>query len=175
MADRSQRLTRHRRLAGLGGVLGVVLCLAVTSAARGDEFVVTCGNYPNHVFGASTSSAISTQDTCPGGKLSLVGNGFNITRGQGAVWQAIAPAGLTIVAAVVPSNSMASSQVNAGSNGAYGGDFYWAGGSSNIYPGEYSASLGPFNSSYFGFLLVCGKSSCPGVAGGENPTSTKSP
>ena len=148
-------------------MLALSLCLVFASAARGDEFVVTCGNYSNHVFGASTSSAISTQDTCPGGALSLFGNGFNITRGQGAVWQAIAPPGLTIVGAVVPSNSMTSSQVNAGSNGNYGGDFYWAGGSSNIYPGEYSASLGPFSSSYFGFLLVCGKSSCPGSPQGE--------
>jgi hypothetical protein len=154
-------------VAGLAGVLAMALCLFLASAARGDEFVVTCGNYSNHVFGASTSSSISTQDTCPGGALSLFGNGFNITRGQAAVWQAIAPTGLTIIGAVVPNGDLESSQVNYGSSGAYGGDFYWAGGSSNIYPGEYSASLGPFNSSYFGFLLVCGKSSCPGSPQGE--------
>ncbi|MGH2870772.1 MAG: hypothetical protein ACRDNK_24785, partial [Solirubrobacteraceae bacterium] len=104
-------------------------------------------------------------DTCPGGALSLIGNSTNITRGQGAVWQATAPAGLTITGAVVP--NMDSSQVNAGPNGAYGGDFYWAGGSSNITLGEYSASLGPLSSSYFGFLLVCGKSSCPGYPQGQ--------
>ena len=66
-----------------------------------------------------------------------------------------------------PVTTLHSSQVNEGSNGAYGGDFYWSGGSSNISPNENSASLGPFNSSYFGFLLVCGKSSCPGAPQGE--------
>ena len=157
---------------GRGRLLGICvlatwLCLSLASVAYGDEFVVACGTYSNNVFAASTSSAISTQDTCPGGALSLFGNGFNITRGQGAVWQAVAPAGLTIVRAAIPNGDLESSQVNAGSGGAYGGDFYWSGGSSDITPGEYSVSLGPFNSRYFGFLLVCGKSSCPGTPQGE--------
>ncbi|MEA2213494.1 MAG: hypothetical protein QOF83_3442 [Solirubrobacteraceae bacterium] len=80
--------------------------------------------------------------------------------GQGAIWQAVAPAGLTIVGATFPANSIQSYQVNDGTNGQFGGDFYWSGGRSNIVPGEHSASFGPFSSSDFGWLLVCGVPTC---------------
>jgi hypothetical protein len=63
-----------------------------------------------------------------------------------------------------------SDYVNAGNQGQYGGNFYWAGGSSNIVPGETGVSLGPFSSNYLGFVLVCGKSPCTDAVGGGTIT-----
>ena len=82
------------------------------------------------------------------------------SQGQGAVWQATAPAGLEIVGAAIPPMALSSSGSTHGKYGQYGGDFYWDGGSSQITPGETSLWLGPMASNYFGFLLVCGKPAC---------------
>ncbi|HEX8976911.1 MAG TPA: hypothetical protein VF781_10395 [Solirubrobacteraceae bacterium] len=80
--------------------------------------------------------------------------------GQGAIWQAVAPPGLTIVGASLPPNSIQSYQVNDGPNGQFGAYFYWHGGSSSIQPAEHSAGFGPFSSSDFGWLMVCTVSTC---------------
>ncbi|MGI8428222.1 MAG: hypothetical protein ACR2OB_02725 [Solirubrobacteraceae bacterium] len=133
--------------------------------AQADESVMVCGAYPNQVFTPSSAYGITARSTCPGGAIALQAYGASYNQGQGAIWQANAPAGLTIVAAGVPSGSLRSDYVNAGSNGSYGGDFYWAGGSSNIASGETGVLLGPFGSSYLGFLLVCGKRTCTNLAG----------
>ena len=87
------------------------------------------------------------------------------SQGQGAIWQATAPAGLEIVGAAIPPGGLSSLGVNAGSYGQYGGEFYWDGGSSQITSGETSLWLGPMASNYFGFLLVCGKPGCSELDG----------
>ena len=102
--------------------------------------------------------------TCPGsiadGGGLYIGALSSYKRGQGAIWQTVAPAGFSIVSATVPSGQLYASGISAGSVGQYGGDFYWNGGRSNISAGETGATIGPFGSNYFGLLLVCGKSPC---------------
>ena len=141
----------------VGLALLAVLWLATATVAHADEWVESCGAQPNHVF-VSPSSSFNAQADCPGGQLLLQNGNNNATRGTGAIWQAVAPAGLTIEQAWV--SGLQSGGVNAGNSGVYGGNFYWAGGSSNIVPNQTWAILQGLNSRYFGFLLVCIKTLC---------------
>ena len=159
--------TNHRdcsvcALVAAAAIALLALTLAPTAAA--DESVTSCDGYPNVVFGPDSAYGISATSTCPGGNIALDATTL-YSRGQGAVWQADAPAGLEIVGAAIPPQALLSVGVNVGSTGQYGGDFYWEGGSSNIAPGETSLWVGPLASNYFGFLLVCGKPTCSGLAG----------
>ena len=147
-------------LSGLAVWSGV--CFGVPATASADETVVACGPAPNQVFGSSSAYSFTMQASCPGGTITLsTGQVQGFKKGMNAIWQAVAPTGLVIRSAFIP--SMSESGVNAGSSGDYGGDFYWAGGSSNIVPGETSALLPGINSRDFGFNLVCGLSTCSGA------------
>ncbi len=145
--------------------MSVALTLAFATQSRADETVTSCGFYPNTVFVPSSADGMATFETCPGGAITIDAESNYYSQGQGAVWQAVAPPGLLIVGAAVPPGGLSSVGVNAGSAGDFGGDFYWQGGSSDIVPNESSAWLGPMSSSYFGFLLVCGRSICSGAPG----------
>jgi hypothetical protein len=157
-----------RRRSSISSVLWGLACVlaAVTvapSVAQGDETVTSCGPNTDHVFIGSTAyGGFSYSQSCPNGRIDLSTEPSTATtrNGQGAIWQAVAPAGLMVVGAIVPSAALASAGVNDRSNGQYGGDFYWNGGSSQIVPNESSVSLGPFSSSDFGFLLACIVSTC---------------
>jgi hypothetical protein len=147
-----------------------VVALAVPALAFGGETVVSCGAYANHVFAPSSAFGITTGADCPGaeGGLNLEAADQAYDRGQGAIWQANAPTGLTINGATIPAGDLSEEYVNAGRNGQWGGDFYWAGGKSDITPAEYGGpaiNLGPFSSDHFGFLLVCGAAVCDPNAG----------
>jgi hypothetical protein len=134
-----------------------VAWLATPTVARADEWVDSCGAQANHVFVSPPSSFVAQAD-CPGGQILLQNGNNNVGQGTGAIWQAVAPAGLTIEQAWV--SGLDSDGVNAGNSGVYGGNFYWAGGTSNIEPNQTWAILQGLNSNYFGFLLVCGKTLC---------------
>ena len=84
--------------------------------------------------------------------------GGHVGQGHRAAWQATAPAGLEIVGASIPNPGLLSVGVNDGDQ--CGGGFYWAGGGAETHDGESSAGFGPFVSSYFGFQLVCGVTTC---------------
>ncbi len=132
--------------------------------------MVACGPDANNVFTASTTAAYTADDACPvpsGGGGMYLGASGSSTQGQGAIWQASAPAGLEIVGVYVPPGDLLTSGINEGSTGQFGGDFYWAGGSSTITPGEDGADVAPIYSNYFGFLIVCGRPTCS-VAGNGN-------
>ncbi len=98
---------------------------------------------------------------CP---LQITTTGGAMGQGTSAHWEADAPSGLTIVAAGV---SLSSNYINDGSNGQYGGGFYWdGGGGSQINPGESIFFTPPgFSSSTFGFFVVCGLSTCDQYGG----------
>jgi hypothetical protein len=154
----------------IAGLVAVSFACALAGAARADESVVVCGPYANNVFTPSSQSGITVSAQCPGSGLYLGALGPSYSKGQAASWQAVAPPGFAIVGAGVPAGSLFSDYVNAGNQGQYGGNFYWAGGSSNIVPGETGVSLGPFSSNYLGFVLVCGKSPCTDAVGGGTIT-----
>ncbi len=138
----------------------LVVLVVVASAARANETVVACGAYPNRVFAASSAYGMAATADCPGSGFDLNSNGKLLQQGQGAIWQANAPAGLLIVGASV--EGLQSWYVNVGSLGDFGGDFYWQGGSSQITElGNGAPGFAPLASHDFGFLLVCGKKTCP--------------
>jgi hypothetical protein len=151
------RLDRGAAASIAGLALLAVALLAPATAARADEWVNSCGTQPNHVF-VSPPSTFNALADCPGGQILLQSGNNNVDRGSGAIWQAVAPAGLTIEQAWV--SGLQADGVNAGSFSVYGGNFYWAGGTSNIVPNETWAILQSLNSRYFGFLLVCIKLLC---------------
>jgi hypothetical protein len=148
----------------VGLAVSVALSLIVVAGAHADESVTACGPYPGGVFQFSSAYAFQATSTCPGGKIELDAPAL-YSQGQGAIWQATAPSGLEIVGAAIPPPDLNSVGVNEGKDGQYGGDFYWNGGSSAITPDESSVWLGPMASSYFGFLLVCGKPTCTELDG----------
>ena len=45
----------------------------------------------------------------------------------------------------------------------WGGGFYWQGGGAQAYPGQIGYSSPPLFSSYFGWQIICGWSTCNGV------------
>src|ERR1035441_8589217 len=112
-----------------------VLCatlLAICQPAAADEPLVVCGSFDNNVFQPTSTPGVGTSSVCPNpagsGGLRL-GTGLGtVPAGKGAVWQAVAPAGLEIVGATVLGGDLSSIAVNNGGN--YGGDFYWQGGDS---------------------------------------------
>ena len=154
------RSTDGIRAAGTGLALTLALCLGTPHVAQADETVYSCGYVANEVFIAYTAVNIQTQAACPGGGLTMAADAVGYKQGQNAMWQAVAPPGLIIVAATIPQGALQSQFVNAGSSGDFGGDFYWSGGASNITPGEAGASFTGLASSGFGFQLVCGKPTC---------------
>jgi hypothetical protein len=141
-------------------MLASLISLGAAQPARANESLLVCGAGSNNIFSAFSAYGIRAVNSCPFGPLSLHASGGPYNAGDGAIWQANAPAGLEIVGASIPMNALVSDYVNDGSVGQYGGDFYWDGGRSNIVPGEHQATLGPFASRVFGFLLVCGRRTC---------------
>lgn len=137
----------------------IATALLAAGGARANELLQTCGGYGNAIFVPSSAYGLGV-----GGCLYISASaaGRTWSNGQGAIWQANAPAGLTITGAAVPSNSIQSQYVG-GSASDWRANFYWTGGSSNINPGEQQTGvlLGNFSSKSFGFLLVCVKSRCP--------------
>lgn len=159
MTERLQRLLHL-----IIGAACLTVALTFVAGARADESVTACGAYPDGVFQFSSAYAFQGSATCPGGSIEVDAPAL-YAQGQGAIFQATAPAGLEIVGAAIPPGGLGSLGVNAGSDGQYGGDFYWSGGSSQIASGETSVWLGPMASSYFGFLIVCGKPGCSELDG----------
>src|SRR5262249_51210713 len=137
----------HHAASVLGILVGgLLLSVCDVGYAHADESVTSCGVSPNLVFQASSSYGMKMSAQCPGSYLNINSGTNSYSRGQGAIWQAVAPAGLLIVGAKIPVDGVIAYGVNAGSQGQYGGDFYWAGGSSNIRSGDSSLGAGPFAS-----------------------------
>ena len=131
--------------------------------AAANETVRACSPFGNTVFQHAAVFGINTGQICPspavgGGGMQIWTAGNTVAAGQRASWQANAPAGLVIVGASVPNQSLLSTGVNDGEG--YGGGFYWAGGGAQTHDGESGVGFGPFWSSYFGFQLVCGANPC---------------
>ena len=161
---RTDQIRWSRAVAALAtAVTWATVAVVVPSSARADEVVTVCGPNANNVFNHAAVFGINTGQSCPtaslgGGGMEIWSAGNHVAAGQRSSWQAAAPGGLEIVGASIPNPGLLSAGVNDGSQ--YGGGFYWAGGGAQTHDGETSAGFGPFASSYFGFQLVCGVSTC---------------
>ena len=155
------------------GVIAVALKLASVASAAGIVWIHVCGSWtPATSSGGGTvgiarsisSPGIGTPVQCPAGQtgngLDVIANG-KTTAGNRSAWQINAPPGLSIASAhTVGNQGMVSYGVN--QNMGWGGGFYWQGGGAQAYPGEGNYSSPAINSSYFGWQVVCGWSTCNG-------------
>jgi hypothetical protein len=124
--------------------------------------VTTCGA---NVFSHHAAFGINTTIYCPPGTnippgMTIAPGPNTVAAGTRASWEADAPAGLTITGASIAPNQMYSIHINDGQS--WGGGFYWAGGGAPTYDSTTSYGVSGLNSSYFGFQIVCGWSTCDG-------------
>ncbi len=102
------------------------------------------------------------------------GGGWGSTPAGGRFYaQTDAPPGITINSATVTGASI----TNINNGQGWGGGSYYAGGGNQWFNGQTSEYDGTFNSSYWGFQIVCGWASCGNVAsifaGGIQLTGTE--
>ena len=169
----------HRRRTVLLGVSAVVLAMlkfAAVASAAGMIWIHLCGSWTpgsggtGGVLGVAYSGAsnagVSTPYQCPGpgsfaNGMEVFGGGSNVPAGGRAYWQINAPSGLAIVGVHTEGSGMISYGVDSGMG--WGGGFYWQGGGAQTYPGQIGYSSPPLFSSYFGWQIICGWSTCNGV------------
>ena len=165
-------------LLGVSLAGGAILKLAATATAAGMIWIHLCGSYtPGSgstwgtlgVAHSGTSNAgVTTPFGCPPSSsgnnpygMEVFGGGSGVPAGSRAYWQIDAPAGLVIVGVHTEGSGMVSYGVN--QNMGWGGGFYWQGGGAQAYPGEVGYSSPPLFSSYFGWQIICGWSTCNGT------------
>ena len=92
--------------------------------------------------------------------MEVFGSGSSVPAGGRAFWQIDAPSGLVIVGVHTEGSGMISYGVDSGMG--WGGGFYWQGGGAQTYQGQIGYSSPPLFSSYFGWQIICGWSTCNG-------------
>ena len=115
----------------------------------------------------SSNPGVTTPYECPPNSsgtsaygMETFGGGNGVPAGGRAYWQIDAPPGIVIVGAHTEGSGMVSYGVN--QNMGWGGGFYWQGGGAQAYPGEVGYSSPGLFSSYFGWQIICGGSTCNG-------------
>jgi hypothetical protein len=137
---------------------------------------------------------VSTPFQCPStptgsaNGMEVFGSGSGVPAGSRAYWQIDAPPGRAIVGVHTEGSGMITYGVD--SNMGWGGGFYWQGGGAQVHQGEIGYSSPPLLSSYFGWQIICGWSTCNGAtkpgelsilgleieaAGGSGPTVSPAP
>ena len=140
----------------------VVGVFAPSALGAGSLTVTTCGA---NVFRHAAVFGINTMFFCPPGTnqppgMSISPGPNTVPAGQRASWEADAPTGLAITGASIAPYQMYSLHINDGRG--WGGGFYWAGGGSGTSDSTTQFSVSGLNSSYFGFQVICGWSTCNG-------------
>lgn len=169
----------HRRRAALLGVLAMVVAMlkfAAMASAAGMIWIHLCGSWTPGSGGTggalgvarsgASNSGVSTPYQCPGpgssaNGMEVFGGGSNVPAGGRAYWEIDAPSGLVIVGVHTEGSGMISYGVDSGMG--WGGGFYWQGGGAQTYQGQIGYSSPPLFSSYFGWQIICGWSTCNGV------------
>ena len=155
--------TRAIRLAAAAVVIAAGGVAAAGRAwAAGSLTVTTCGA---DVFGHHAAFGINTLMYCPPGTntppgISILTGPNTVPAGERAAWEADAPAGLVITGASIAPYQMYSIHIDDGQG--WGGGFYWAGGGAGTSDNTTQFTVSGLDSSYFGFQVICGWSSCNG-------------
>jgi hypothetical protein len=151
-----------RVAASLACATGAAIGFPAAASAAGGLTVTTCGAnvFVHHaVFGINTGIYCPPGTNVPPGMTIMPGPN-TVSAGTRASWQADAPPGLMITGASIVPYQMYSIHINDGQG--WGGGFYWAGGGAGTYDSTNQLSVSGLNSSYFGFQIACGWSSCDG-------------
>jgi hypothetical protein len=160
------RVTTLRRGTRAAIALASAACAISAFPARtlaaGSLTVTTCGA---NVFAHHAVFGINTTIYCPPGTnippgMTIAPGPNTVPAGQRASWEADAPAGLAITGASIAPYQMYSIHINDGQS--WGGGFYWAGGGAETFDNTTQLNVSGLNSSYFGFQVICGWSTCDG-------------
>lgn len=169
----------HRRaaaLALLGGTMAILNKFAAAASAAGMIWIHLCGSWTPGSGGTggtlgiaragSSHAGVGTPYQCPGpgssaNGMEAFGSGSGVPAGGRAFWQIDAPSGLVIVGAHTEGSGMISYGVDSGVG--WGGGFYWQGGGAQTHQGQVGYSSPLLFSSYFGWQIICGASTCNGV------------
>jgi hypothetical protein len=143
--------------------LATIVAGSTPALAAGSLTVTTCGA---NVFSHHAVFGINTLMYCPPGTneppgISILTGPNTVPAGQRGSWEADAPAGLLITGASIAPYEMYSIHVDDGQG--WGGGFYWAGGGAGTSDSTTQFGVSGLNSSYFGFQIICGWSTCDGI------------
>jgi len=152
-----------------GALLAIlaVLLLAASPAAAG-EYTVTFDAYANQPPGCGICAVnglttFGYDPPCSGVPLGFYagGTGSAMPAGARIGMETDAPPGVAITSVVVSPYEIYDLNNNTG----WGGGSYYAGGGSQWDAGDPSESDSGFSSSYWGFQMICGWSSCGNYGG----------
>ncbi len=162
-------------IGGLAVIVGILKFAAVAGAA-GMIWIHVCGSWTPGSGGTggtlgvaqsgASSGGVSTPYQCPttpsgsANGMEVFGSGSGVPAGGRAYWQVNAPQNMVIVGAHTEGSGMISYGVN--QNMGWGGGFYWQGGGAQVSPSETAFSSPSLFSSYFGWQIICGWSTCDG-------------
>jgi hypothetical protein len=166
-SDRHSRSsTRTRKSARRGTLTAIVATLVLlvrAGAAVAGQYTVTFDAYDNQapgcwVWGMNGLTTFGYNPPCSESPLGFYGGGSGSSEPAGARvgMQTNAPPGVAITSALVDPYEI----VNINNNQGWGGGSYYAGGGSAWDSGAAYESDSGFSSSYWGFQMICGWSSC---------------
>jgi hypothetical protein len=176
MYEKPSSTQTSRAVIGLLTACAATLKFAAAAGAAGMIWIHLCGSWTpggGNTGGSigvarsgSSNPGVSTPYQCPttatgsANGMEVFGGGSNVPAGARAYWQIDAPAGLVIVGVHTEGSGMISYGVNA--NMGWGGGFYWQGGGAGARQSEIAYSSPPLFSTYFGWQIICGWSTCDG-------------
>ena len=146
--------------AGAAGIIWIHLCGSWTPGAG------STGGTLGVAHSGASNSGVSTPYQCPStpsgnaNGMEVFGGGASVPAGGRSYWQIDAPPGFVIVGAHTEGSGMISYGVDSGMG--WGGGFYWQGGGAQTYQGQIGYSSPALFSSYFGWQIICGWSTCNG-------------
>ena len=150
----------------LAGIAAVATAIVGVASANAGTFAVNIDAWGNgagcNLFAVWGSvNEFSWDAPCNGYPMSVGGpNNGSVPAGTRVGYQTSAPAGIAIVGANVVANTI----LNLNDGKGWGGGGYWAGGGHEWIGGSTGENDGPFSSSYWGFSMVCGWSTCSNYA-----------
>ena len=170
----SRRDMNHRRaricsaIVARVGTVAIVGALVAASSAAAAQYTVTFDAYDNQppacgIWAVNGLTTFGYDPPCSGVPLGFDagGAGGSMPAGARIGIQTDAPPGVAITSAVVSPYEI----YNLNNNTGWGGGSYYAGGGSQWRSGDPSESDSGFSSSYWGFQMVCGWSSCSNFGG----------
>jgi hypothetical protein len=175
---RRMGLRAHLARAPIGVMIAIAAMLkfAAVAGAFGVIWIHVCGSWTpgggstGGTLGVARSGAsnqgVSTPYQCPttpdgsANGMEVFGSGSGVPSGSRAYWEIDAPQNLIILQAHTEGSGMITDGVN--SNWGWGGGFFWQGGGAQVYQGEIGYSSPPLFSTFFGWQIICGWSTCDG-------------
>jgi hypothetical protein len=158
--DPATRTRSPARRAALAAIIATLIALVSAASAVAGQYTMTFDAYDNQApgCGAWAVNGLTTfgyDPPCSGEPLGFYGGGA-MPAGARIGMQTNAPPGVAIIAALVDPYEIE----NINNNQGWGGGSYYAGGGNGWGSGAAVESDSGFSSSYWGFQMICGWSSC---------------